>query len=116
MLTIAQCKAALGPDHKLSDEELQHLCEGFYALARIVTDAFPVAAAISTGSREFDQALMLVPEPERDAVVERAAIQEFDAGFPRGIAERQAIAAVTVNQKKRRRCKTSATLPSEHPA
>jgi hypothetical protein len=115
MLTIAQCKGALGPDHKLSDEDLLRLRDVLYALARIVTDSFPVAGAISSGSREFDQAMMLVSEPERDAVVERAAIQEFEGGFPRDIAERQAIAAVAVNQNKRRRRKTSATLPSEHP-
>jgi hypothetical protein len=115
MLTIAQCKAALGPDHKLSDEDLQRLRDGLYALARIVTDAFPLAGTISSGSCEFDQAMMLVSEAERDAVAERAAIQEFDAGFPRGIAERQALAAVAVNQNKRRRRRTSATLPGEHP-
>jgi hypothetical protein len=105
MLTIAQCKGALGPDHKLSDEDLLRLRDVLYALARIVTDAFPLAGAISSGSREFDQAVMLVSEPEREAVVERAAIQEFEGGFPRGIAERQAIAALAVNrgQKTRRR-------------
>jgi hypothetical protein len=47
--------------------------------------------------------MMLVPEPERDAVAERAAIQEFDAGCPRGIAERQAIAALAANQGQKTR-------------
>jgi hypothetical protein len=103
MLTIAQCKAALGPDHKLSDEDVQRLRDVLYPLARIVADAFPLACAVSSGSCEFDQAMTLVSEAERDAVAERAAIQEFDAGCPRGIAERQAIAALAANQGQKTR-------------
>lgn len=110
MLTIAECRAALGAGHSMSDEELERLRAELYALARASADAFIGRPASSS---MFDQTLKCLSESDRDAVVERAAILEFDAGRTRDAAEREALAAASSVQPQsargRRAPRTSRT-------
>ena len=40
MLTVAQCREALGPDCDKTDEELERLAEDLHQLARVMVEVF----------------------------------------------------------------------------
>jgi hypothetical protein len=92
MLSLKDCRSALGPDASISDEDLLRLRDQMYSLAQVAAALFASASASPAVGR-FDKALMLMPDAEREATVERAAILEFEAGVPRGVAERMAVGA-----------------------
>jgi hypothetical protein len=48
-------------------------------------------------------AVAQLSEADREAFEERAAIFEYDAGLPRGEAERRALVAVRVEQQRRQK-------------
>lgn len=105
MLTLAQCRAALQSDCCITDDELLRLRDQLSGIADVIT----ILAAQRSLPRQasgdvFDDAVMMFPEDERAAMLERAAIHEFDGGVPRDVAERRVLAdAVTARKKSRSR-------------
>ena len=76
MLTIDDCTRLLGEDAPQSKRDAQAILDGLYALARIaITD-------VSQGQSH--------PPFLREAIEERAAILEFEAGLNREEADRLA--------------------------
>ena len=99
MLTVAQCRAVLESGHEISDADLERIRDELYILARASADAFLAKTASSSA---FERGLELLSESDREAAVERAAILEFDAGRPRDVAEREALAAIALTARTRR--------------
>jgi hypothetical protein len=82
----------------LSDAEVVRLRDQLYALAQCAVAAFEKDA-----SNEPETTVLACLAPDaREEVEERAAIIQFDAHLPRGLATRAAVAArVTVTEKGR---------------
>ena len=89
----AACRRLLGHvGGGLSDTEVVGLRDQLYALARSAVAAFTEEAMV----------LGCLPPDVREEVEERAAILQFDAHLPRGLATRAAVATrVTVTEKGR---------------
>lgn len=105
MLSLARCRSLLGPGVDISDEELSLIVTQLYAVAEVALDqalAAPAAAAKAAPSRAhpFEATLRLVSEAEREALEERAAIQEYDGGLSRRDAERATLAAHAKAKRK----------------
>ncbi len=112
MLSLAKCRELLDLNDSKSDAELELLRDRLYGLARVVGQICPrewrgkrpqkkLDAACQTidGAAQvqvppkpegFFDALAMLPEEDRYAVQERAAIHEFDGGLERDTAERAA--------------------------
>ena len=103
MLSIARCRALLGPDCSLNEAQLENLKQELYSLAQITIVGFrrrqpstkigPAANDSPSPARHFNlpSATGILPPNDRDALEERAAIQEFEADFDRDQAEKQAL-------------------------
>ena len=88
MLSLAQCRELLGPEHAIDDEELRRIRDAFYQLAPMVCDDMkPTSLMLAKAKR-------LAPDGDWEHVCERAAIYEHEACFPRDEAERRAICEV----------------------
>jgi len=88
-MSVASCRRLVGPSIVLSDAELLLVRDQLHSLADCIIRTYE---STSTGPAE-ESALALVDASDRDTVVERAAIVEFDAGRARGEATRIALAA-----------------------
>lgn len=111
MLSLGRCRELVGKDCRLSDEELKLLAQQLYGLAHVALDSFGAAKNPSEsgpGKSEasklvkpsgtehepsFADVLALLPEDDRYAVEERAAIHELDGGCTREQAEKLALDA-----------------------
>jgi hypothetical protein len=92
MLSVSRCREILGRSCSLNDEELARLRDEFYELARVVV-AGCEDGVIKSGAEpgRFDAALKMVPQVDRDRVVERASIRQFEGGQMQEMAERGAL-------------------------
>ena len=109
MLTLQGCRQLLHEQPALTDADVGAVRDQLYTCARIAVEAFldsrrgdaarttegktSVAPAVDGVRREsrFRDAVALLPPGERVAVLERAAIIEFDGGVERDQAERHAV-------------------------
>src|SRR5687767_21952 len=83
MLSLGRCREVLSEECDLPDEAIRQIRDQMYDLANVVLDAY---AVIQNDSYECCASL-LTPD-EREAVDERAAILEYEAGLNREHAER----------------------------
>jgi hypothetical protein len=98
-LSLPACRRLLGhAAEPLSDDELTRLRDQLYAVGRCAVAVF-VASASDT---DEVTALDCLPAEAREEVEERAAIVQFDAKLPRGLASRAAVSAYLTAAKKRR--------------
>jgi hypothetical protein len=99
LLSLLACRRLLGPiGDGLSNAEVIRLRDQLYALAHCAVAAFAQDASDEPEATVLDR---LTPDA-REAIEERAAIIQFDAHFPRGLATRAAVAArVTATDKSR---------------
>lgn len=87
-LSLANCRHLLGDrGSNLSDSTVASLRDGFYDLAHLAVALRP------RQSHADDTALRHLPSEDREAIEERAAVLEFDAGMPRRAATQAAIAS-----------------------
>ena len=110
MLSLGRCRELVGKDCRLSDEELKLLAQQLYGLAHVALDGLgatknppskpdqPEAGKFvqpngTEHEPSFADVLALLPEDDRYAVEERAAIHEFDGGCTRQQAEKLALDA-----------------------
>jgi hypothetical protein len=85
-LSLVTCRRLLGASSRsLSDTEVVRLVDEMYELARIVVTLHERDSAQSDPA-----ALRLLPSEDREAIEERAAVLEFDAGMTRSAATRTA--------------------------
>jgi hypothetical protein len=91
MLTLLRCRQLLGAaGDELTDAQVEKVCDEMYAVAQSV---FSPAGARHCGNTAGPAlAWRLVSGGRREALEERAAILEFDAGLSRDMAERAAFA------------------------
>lgn len=103
MLTLQKCRSLLGADCKLTDAELEQLRHELYVVAEVAIADFCVTrkAGSSNGlkSQNVPNCLVEIPEAEREAVEERAAILEFEGLLKKPEAERQAFGEWTQSKK-----------------
>ena len=95
MLSIERCRQLIGSQNNFSDEQVAAFRDRTYDLARTVVRLIeerrgkpPVSPNTETS---FGQVLETVPEGERYALEERAAIHEFDGNMTRTDAERRTV-------------------------
>lgn len=115
MLTVKKCRELVGDDTNLSDEMLEKLRDELYSLANAILDGTTAAQLLpprelphhncdkhdgpDTGdipcdvgaASPYPDVLALLPEDDRNAVEERAAMHEFDGGCTREQAEKLAL-------------------------
>lgn len=112
MLSLKQCRALVGNDCQLSDNELQRRMEQLYGLARVLVEnltAYPshekhsgdqtkpgvaaISASHSDGSSpaDYSAVLALLSDDERYEIEERAAIHEFEGGCSKDKAQEFAL-------------------------
>jgi hypothetical protein len=85
-LSLAECRRLIGED-SITDEKLEQVRDGFYAVARTVTCAY-----LRGKDREgLSIILSALSEDDRAEVEERAAIIEFEGKLSRDQAERLAL-------------------------
>jgi hypothetical protein len=102
MLTVKQCRQHLPPElRSMPDEEVERLRDALAALASVALESLQESGSPETfrpvhGSGELSQKLVkqkyrdlttAVAEYERELILERAAIMEFDGGLEREAAE-----------------------------
>ncbi len=99
LLSLPACRRLLGHvGDNLSDAEIVRLRDQFYALAQCAIAAFAEDAASEAEATVLGSLTPCL----REEVEERAAIIQFDAHLPRGLATRAAVAArVTATAKGR---------------
>ena len=97
MLTIEECRELLGttargwPDSKIAE---------FQRRADILTDVVIDMYLDGAAAGPLDEARALVPDEVGDELTERAAVLEYDAGMPRGKAERTAVIEHVQRQRR----------------
>ncbi len=87
MLSLERCRKLLGTENSLPDESLVTLRDQLYCLAELVLDLRGSEQKLSDSA--FEQIARSREDP--DALIERAAIIEFDGKVSRDEAERRAI-------------------------
>lgn len=100
MLSVQQCRAALGGRPDLTDNDIERLRTQLYAIAEVAVHQFKVdrdrphesKTGVGSGPDALRaRALKLMPDDQRETFEERAAIMEFDGGINRDVAERRAL-------------------------
>lgn len=89
MLSLAQCRKLLDGGCGLSDEQVLKLRNELDELAQVILDLYPKVC--SNEPRGCRKVISLSVIGEREYLIERAAIREFDGGMPRKEAERAAV-------------------------
>ena len=90
LLPLPACRRLLGPvGEGLSDAEVIRLRDQLHLLAQSAVAAFAQEACLEPEAT----VLGALPPDVREEVEERAAILQFDAHLPRGLATRAAVAA-----------------------
>lgn len=99
LLSLSACRRLLGHvGDSLPDDDVLRLRDQLYALAQCAVAAF----AEDASSEPEATVLGSLTPAVREEVEERAAIIQFDAHLPRGVATRAAVAArVTATEKGR---------------
>lgn len=99
MLSLPACRRLLGKaGDGMSDDHLARLRDQLYTLAHCAIAAFVQDASDEPGAT----VLACLPPDVSEEVEERAAILQFDANLPRGLATRAAVSAyVTAIAKAR---------------
>src|SRR3954462_2087002 len=99
MLSLPACRRLLGKAGQgMSDDHLVRLRDQLYTFAHCAVAAF----AQDAGDAPAATVLGCLPPDVREEVEERAAILQFDANLPRGLATRAAVSAyVTAIAKAR---------------
>jgi hypothetical protein len=96
VLSLQKCRSLLGADCKLTDVELEQLQRELYAVAELSIGALRAQKGSGSDSgdgsksQNVSSCLNGIPEPEREAAEERAAILEYEGGLKKPEAERQA--------------------------
>jgi hypothetical protein len=99
LLSLPACRRLLGQAAEgVSDVELTRLRDQLYVVARCAVAVFERSTS-DTGELT---ALACLPAAAREAVEERAAIVQFDAHLPRGMATRAAVSAYLTSPEKGR--------------
>ena len=99
ILSLPVCRRLLGKAGEvLSDDGLTLLRDQLYEVARCAVDVFE----LSNSDAGEATALDCLPADACEEVEERAAIIQFDAHLPRGMASRAAVSAYLNSVKKRR--------------
>lgn len=100
MLSVPRLRQIVGDQCDFSDAELERFRDGLYDIARNLVDECklppkkPQEPCFPTDEGTvipFEEAMRRLPENDRIAVEERAAIHEFDGNMTRADAERQAL-------------------------
>lgn len=90
MLSLERCRKLLGQENSLPDESLVTLRDQLYCLAELVLDLRDNGQKLSDSANgAFAQIASSQEDP--DALMERAAIMEFDGKVSRDEAERRVI-------------------------
>jgi hypothetical protein len=98
-LSLPACRRLLGKaGDGVPDDNLERLRDQLYGVARCAVQVFER----STTDNGEETALNCLPADAREDVEERAAIIQFDAKVPRGLASRAAVSAYITGVKKRR--------------
>jgi hypothetical protein len=104
VLSLQKCRSLLGADCKLNDAELEQLQRELYAVADVAVGAFCAQKRSGSGNGSKSQivsgCLGGIPDKEREAVEERAAILEFESGLRKPEAERQAFGEWAQSKKR----------------
>lgn len=115
-LTLARCRQMLGEDSPETDADVERAREQLTALAAVVVTAYLERKAgggdvqlcafeeeeESPSPGDFQTALALIADDDRDGVEERAAIMEFDGGLERSEVERTAVCTSVVDRHVRK--------------
>ncbi len=98
-LSLTTCRRLLGASGTdLSDTELIRLVDQMSSYARVALTHYK-----TDGTQVESAALRLLPTDDREAIEERAAVLEFDAGMTRGEATRTALASYLPAARRRTR-------------
>jgi hypothetical protein len=88
VLSLARCRALLGPDCKLTEAQLEQRRQDLYALAEVALESFSLRKRdLANGPPRAKVRVFPIQQYETD---ERAAILEFEAGMDRSKAEDKA--------------------------
>ena len=103
MLSLKQCRQHLPAKlQSMSDEELERLRDSLAALASVALGSFGQLRSTDSstsahhdgkpsrpvpGTQTLEDLVSDIPNPDRELILERAAIIEFDAGLDRQAAE-----------------------------
>lgn len=101
MISLDRCRQLLG-DPLLPDDQISSTRDALYSLGFKAYDDYTTGVQEANEERsqsadipierfQFDRALLLIPEDEREGIEERAAIKEFEGEIDRDEAERTAI-------------------------
>jgi hypothetical protein len=121
VLSLQKCRSLLGADCKLTDAELEQLQRELYAVADVAVRAFCAQKRSGSGNGSKSQivsgCLSAIPNPEREATEERAAILEYEGHLKKPEAERQAFGewARSKNPPKRQTRKKANLKKSRKP-
>jgi hypothetical protein len=102
VLSTARCRALLGLQSSLTQAQLEQLRQDLYTLAQITiegfrkreerTDIAPGAIGLPSIRAPFNiRTLTHLTAEDHDSLEERSAILEFEAGFDREPAEKEAL-------------------------
>lgn len=80
----------------MTDLEVERLRDGFAVVAGLVLDGARRGAETTPAEEAFN----MVPMEQREDILERAAIMEFDGGLKRDRAERAAFGIVVGGRKE----------------
>ena len=98
-MSVAACRRFLGRvGEGVSDDDVARLRDELYAFAAAAVTVYEQNASDTAET----SALNSLPPTARDDVEERAAIIQFDAHLPRGMATRAAVSAYVTAAKKGR--------------
>lgn len=90
MLSLTRCRQILGPGCQMPDDQIELLRDQLVGLAAVVIDSFGDKLRIG-GEGAFGFSLRLIPDEQRGAIIERAAIMEADGQMTRARAETEAL-------------------------
>ena|SRR5687767_881249 len=90
MLSLERCRKILGENAPVADVDLARLRRHIYGLAHAVVSLVGTRAA-TREVVDFDSLLRRQSVEDQEALLERAAILEFEGGLPRDEAERAAM-------------------------
>lgn len=109
MLSLDRCRALLGGDGTQSDGELGAIRDQLYTLARLAVASYSEVERLRATGRddaetgEFTTALALLADAQKDEILERAAIIEFDGSIGRRQAERRAVQGLLARKRRSRK-------------
>jgi hypothetical protein len=98
MLSLQECRKILGPSCSLDDNDIALLRDSYYSLADVILSSYrkkqktpPKTTPYPKTKPSFENMLKLLSEAEREEVIERAGIMEYDGQLPREKAEEIAL-------------------------